>query len=199
VQPHFTSIEPGLFDIGLWWAAVLVSYLVTVGIALGFVKAQKRKPYPVTEPNRGDKGAGFLVGASKGFVLCAFLASGINRYAPTYLESNSVLSDQTQKSRSLSWAKEHRVAEVIWEAAPVQNFVTRVKERGFWPANGEEKRSSAGAPSSQDAAEDPATTASRPSEASKNLAIPPGVRQDLEQIENRLRELHNEAESIQSR
>src|SRR5919112_653521 len=81
-REHLASISPELLDKLLWWAAAAASYVVTTGVATWLVQAYRRHPYGEPDPHRGDQSAGALLGASKGLLVVAFLAAGIDGYAP---------------------------------------------------------------------------------------------------------------------
>src|SRR5262249_26336118 len=66
-RPHaaeyLPAIRPELLDRLLWWTCAVVAYLVIAGVGRGLLKASRRRPYGEIEPNRGDQGAGFALGA----------------------------------------------------------------------------------------------------------------------------------------
>src|SRR5262249_50368300 len=82
--------------------------------------------------NRGDQGAGFLLGALKGAVVAAFLAAALLRHADTYIKAGGYVEEQVKASNALAWSQQFRPAEKIWNSPPVQAFVTRIRARGLW-------------------------------------------------------------------
>ena len=143
VVPYLTSIRPDLLDRMLWWASAVLSYLVTVGVANLLVKLYRKRPYGEPEPNRADQMAGFLAGAAKGFVVCAFLIAAMERYALTYVRNVPWAEEQARTSNALVWNQEYRPAERIWAATPVQTFVAQVRRMGL---NGEVDRPESSVP-----------------------------------------------------
>ncbi|MBX6313029.1 MAG: CvpA family protein, partial [Isosphaeraceae bacterium] len=158
VQPHLPALQPELVDKLLWWASAVAAFVVTGGLATLAVKMTRRRPFGVEpEPNRTDQGAGFLLGAAKGLLVVTFLTAGLARYAPTYFRDNATLQDQIRKSRAIAWDAKYHPAEQIWNSAPVQTLVARIKSRGLW------SDAEAPAPTAPEAASPPPVqTAARP-------------------------------------
>lgn len=132
-QEVFPSIAPPVLDRLLWWGSAVGSYVVTSGLATMVVRLRRRQSYGVpVEPNRGDQGAGFLLGGAKGAVAASFLAMLIARHAPSYVKPGGVMEEQTRSSLALSLSERYRPAEQLWNSPPVQAFVAHVRRRGFW-------------------------------------------------------------------
>lgn len=134
------SIQGEVLDRMLWWIGVVLGFVILAGCGGWLVRIVKRRPSAAlplpSEPNRADQGAGFLLGALKGAVVASFLAAGLVRFAPVYLEpmgeGKAAVEEQTKASRALEWAAQYRPAEVIWASAPVQSFVAQVRSNGLW-------------------------------------------------------------------
>ncbi len=127
------AIQPPVLDRLLWWASAVGSYVVTSGLATMIVKLRRRRPYgELIEPNRSDQGAGFLLGAGKGFLVASFLAASIVQFAPNYVKPGGVVEAQTKASRALVWSNQYRPAETFWNSPPVQSFIQQIRRRGFW-------------------------------------------------------------------
>ncbi len=131
-KEYLPSIQPEVLDRLLWWSSAVLSYVVTSGVARMIVKARRKSPYGDPEPNRGDQGAGFALGAAKGLIASAFLASAIVKYAPGYVKPGGVVEEQAKASKALAWSAEYQPADRIWSSTPVQSFVAHVRRRGFW-------------------------------------------------------------------
>lgn len=166
------TIEPELLDRLLWWASAAVSYVVTAGLATWVVRASRRRRmiHPLMEPesDRGDQGAGFLLGGLKGGVVAAFLASAIVQYGAPEVESVPWAAEQFETSKALAWSRQYRPAERIWTSAPVQSFVAEIRRNGLWSddAGDDEPRRP-----TRSQAERPVQTASRP----RTLTLPRAV------------------------
>jgi uncharacterized membrane protein required for colicin V production len=150
VAGYLKGIRPDLLDRMLWWAACVVSYLVTVGLATFLVRIYRRQPYGEPDLYRGDQAAGFLLGTAKGMLVAVFLVAGIENYALGYLKSMSWAEQQMKTSHALIWNDKYRPAARIWSTKPVQTFVGYVQKMGL-PA-----------PAGTEAAPAPMRTASRP-------------------------------------
>lgn len=170
-RPHasryFPSIGPDVMDRLLWWTAAVLSYVVTAGIALSILKSMRKRTYGEPEPNRTDQGAGFTLGALKGVIVASFLASGVAKVAPTYLNKTPMVEDQTRASKAMAWAEQYRPAERLWSSPPVQALVARVKSRGMWSAPEPKKAGDAPAPEA-----DPTVTAKTAKPASPSGPVP---------------------------
>ena len=103
------------------------------GLATTIVKLLKAKPYNA-EPERdaADQGGGFLLGAAKGAIVASFLFWGLQQHEDAAEKLGPWVQKQVATSRGLVLSRTHRPAERLWNAPPVQSFVTRVKSRGMW-------------------------------------------------------------------
>lgn len=136
VRPHVISYLPkapaDLMERLLWWASAAASYVVLAGLATLAVKLYRRQPVGLAEPNRGDQFAGLLLGAAKGALVVAFLASGVQKHALETLKKFPRVEEQSRTSQVLKWDEKYRPAETIWTSPPVRHFVGRVRQRGFF-------------------------------------------------------------------
>jgi uncharacterized membrane protein required for colicin V production len=131
LQPQFPSIQPELLDRLIWWTAAVGSLVLMTGLAAWIFKASRRRPLGEPEPDYADKGAGFVLGATKGLVVAAALAYLFDTYALGHLKNLPWLDKQARDSRSLAWSREYRPAVRLWESQPVQLFVTHVRSNGL--------------------------------------------------------------------
>jgi uncharacterized membrane protein required for colicin V production len=130
---YFPGVKPELLEKLLWWTGAVVAYLVTAGFAISTVKLYRRRHYlEGAEPNRGDQGAGFLLGAAKGSLVAIFLTAGIARYVPTYVKADGWIPEQIATSRALKLSATYHPAEQVWTSRPVQELVARVRRGGLW-------------------------------------------------------------------
>lgn len=165
-RPHAVQYLPGirveLLDKLLWWGMAASGYVVITGLGKWVLKAYRRRPYGEVEPNRGDQGAGFVLGAAKGAVAMAFLAAGLNKHVDSYIKQGGYVEEQVRASQALALETRYTPAAKLWTSVPVQTFVSRVRSRGLWED---------AAPSEPEKDTDSAVvrTASRP----KSLDIPP--------------------------
>lgn len=176
VQPHFPTMSAEVLDRLLWWSSAVASYVVTSGIALSLVRAFKKRPYGgEPDTNRGNQGAGFLLGALKGAVIASFLAGALIDQAPTYLKmkSPSWFEDQFQTSRAMRWAEQYQPSQRIWNSPPVQMLVAHVRANGLMLEGeaADEETAPKRLPESASEAERPVQTASE-TPAPKTLRIP---------------------------
>jgi hypothetical protein len=134
LRSYFPSIQADHFDKLLWWVCAVISYVAVAGLAIWTVKLSRRKAYGEREPNRGDQGAGFALGAAKGLILAAFLAAGILKYEPMYTRfaGGTWVEEQVKTSRSLGWAERYHPAEKLWHSQPVQVFLSHIRTHGLW-------------------------------------------------------------------
>jgi uncharacterized membrane protein required for colicin V production len=141
VRPHVTEflkgIRPELLDRMLWWAAAVVSYLVTVGLATLLVRAYRRRPYGEPDLYRGDQAAGLLLGAAKGALIVVFMVSALEKHALSHLKGLAWAEQQAQTSHALVWNDKYHPADRIWSAQPVQVLVSHVQKEGLNPPPGE--------------------------------------------------------------
>jgi uncharacterized membrane protein required for colicin V production len=172
VTPHLASMNPALLDRLLWWSCAVFGFVAMAGLGSWLVRARRRRPYGLVEPNRADQGAGFLFGAAKGLVAAAFLASAAARFAPRMADPSGIVHDQANTSQALAWDQAYRPAEQIWNSAPVQSVVAHVQRNGLWAADpapgGDDKPAVAEPPS------DRPKQAAAPSPESRKE--PPGIR-----------------------
>lgn len=140
-RPHVSewlpSLHPDVLDRLLWWSSALVGLVLLAGSGSWILRLATRRPptsLPITpQPNRADQGAGFLLGAAKGFVVCSFLAAAIVQYAPGYADAGGgLVEEQTKTSKALLWAAQYKPAEQIWNSQPVQMIVAEVSQNGLW-------------------------------------------------------------------
>lgn len=130
-REYLAGIQPEVLDKLLWWTGAVVSYVVATGIGYGFIRIHRRRTYAEFEPNRGDQGAGFFLGALKGALVAVFVASGIQGYVPEYVKAGGWIADQVQTSKALEISARYRPAEQVWKAKPVQAFVAHVRREGL--------------------------------------------------------------------
>jgi len=150
IDKHLPTMDPGLLDKLLWWAAALVSYMVLVGMATLLVKLYRRSPVGDSEPNRGDQFVGLLFGAAKGVVVASVLTLVIDTYATEYTKNLPWAEEQVRASQALLMNREYAPAVRLWESQPVQNFVGYIKSRGL--------SESLGAPGTKEKKETPLAT-----------------------------------------
>ena len=132
-RQYFPKIDGDILDKLLWWAAALVAFLVTTGIASGLVKLARRPKYGLeVEPNRGDQGAGFVLGAAKGVLVVAFALWGIAAYEDHAGKVGGFVEKQVTTSKALELHRKFKPADKVWRTPAVQAFVTRIKSRGLW-------------------------------------------------------------------
>lgn len=167
VIPHLASVRPDLIDRLLWWAAAVASYVVTVGVATLLVKMQRRRTFGEPEENRSDQFAGFLLGATKGTIVAAFLVAGIQSHALGWLEKVSWIQKQAEGSKALAWNTQYKPAEQIWNSPPVQHIVTVVRDNGIRADR--EATGQGGLP----AIETPASETAQIAQPAHRMAIPP--------------------------
>ena len=136
---YFPSLSTGLLDRLLWWVAAVVMFVVIGGVASGLLASQRRRRASAEggagPGHGGDHSAGALLGAAKGAIVVAFLASGLQRYAADYLEAGGWVGAQVETSKVLGWSATYQPAQRIWESTPVQRFVDHIRTMGF-DANG---------------------------------------------------------------
>jgi len=130
-RQHIPTMRPELLDKLLWWTAAVVAYVVLSGVATWIVQAYRRRPHVDLDRNMADEGAGFLLGAAKGFVAASFLASGIERYSANYLKEVAWAHEQVETSHAMAWAREVHPAERFWQAQPVRRLVAQVSRGGL--------------------------------------------------------------------
>ncbi len=194
---NFPSIAAPVLDRLLWWSAAVISYFLVSGIGLSILKSSRKRTYGDPEPNRSDQGAGFTLGALKGAIVAAFLASGIAQYAPPFLKGNHFAEEQTERSYALKWSDRYRPAELLWNSPPVRSFVARVRTRGMWGSQETQEERTETAKIERDASEKKARPASTEvprtaSNRTKPLQIPSLDPDDPEFARKLERELRRE-------
>lgn len=132
-REYFPGVQPELMDRLLWWTAGVVAYIVVTGVAVSTVRLYRRRHYlEGLDRDRGDQGAGFLLGGLKGALLVIFLAAGIARHSPAYVQSGGWIAQQVARSRSIQWTNSYHPAEQVWASVPVQTIVRQVRREGLW-------------------------------------------------------------------
>jgi uncharacterized membrane protein required for colicin V production len=158
VLPSLATIQPDLVDRLLWWVSAVATYLVLVGVALLVIKMTRRPEIPgISQSGRNDQFAGFFLGASKGLVVAAFVAAGIQKYAMDQVKTVSWGEDQVKASWALKWNETYQPARRIWVSRPVRHFVDYIQRMGLHRPGDQSD-----APSAEDLSEqNPVRTASR--------------------------------------
>jgi uncharacterized membrane protein required for colicin V production len=163
VLPYLPTIQPELVDRLLWWVSAVVAYVVLVGFASLVIKMTRRPEIPgIAQSGRNDQFAGFMLGATKGLLVAAFAAAGIERYALEQVKTVTWADDQVQASWAFKWSETYRPVPKIWSSRPVQHFVNYIERMGLRKP-GDPSQSPAG--EENDTEEPPVRTASRPAEA----------------------------------
>lgn len=183
-REHLATVGHEPLDMLLWWAAAVVSYVVTTGLATWLVvafrpraymgpdtgrvepldwwaKISRRHPYGGYDPYRGNQSAGAILGAAKGLVVVAFLAWGLDGYTPDYLKAGGWIGKQVRTSRVLAWSHLNQPAQKIYKSQPVQMFEAHIRRMGL-PSPDEKPK-----PAQDQSDASSVQTASRP------LAFPP--------------------------
>jgi hypothetical protein len=130
----FPSIDPPALDKLLWWTAVVIGYVAMTGAGYSLVRFHRKRAFADLEPRRGDQGAGFALGALKGAIVVAFLASSLAARSGAYLQTGGWSAQQVKTSRALALAAQHHPADAIWRSQPVQALVTLVRREGLGDA-----------------------------------------------------------------
>jgi uncharacterized membrane protein required for colicin V production len=167
VLPYLPKIPPELVDPVLWWVSAVLTFVVLVGLTTLVIKMSRRPEIPgLPEPRRNDQFAGLLLGLVKGALIAVFLtagiATGIQKFAPTHLQSNAWAEDQAKNSRALKWNEEYQPALKIWNSQPVTHFRNHIQRMGF--ENPTKPSPSADDNGSEATAGPPVQTASRTSD-----------------------------------
>jgi uncharacterized membrane protein required for colicin V production len=132
VLPRFPAIDPSLLDRILWWVSAAAAYVVLVGISTLAVKLLRTPPEPGAIPsNRDDRIAGLLLGAAKGLLLAALLASGIQKYGGGFVNGSAWMQEQWDQSTALRWNRKYQPILRIWESPPVQRFISHLQRNGL--------------------------------------------------------------------
>jgi uncharacterized membrane protein required for colicin V production len=133
LEGYLKGIRPELFDRMLWWAACVVSYVVTVGLASLLVRAYRRRPYGEPDLYRGDQAAGLVLGGLKGVAVALLLTAALDRYALGTLKSLGWAEQQVMESHALVWTQRYHPVTRAWNWPPVQTFVAHVQKMGVKP------------------------------------------------------------------
>jgi len=131
VAPYLATIRPDLLDRMLWWASVVVCYLVTVGLASMLVHMQRRRPYGDPDISRADQLAGFLLAGAKTALILAFSVASLDRYAADWAQSVAWADEQSRTSMALAWERQYRPADKVWAAPAVQQFAAYIRKMGL--------------------------------------------------------------------
>ncbi len=131
VAPYLATIRPDLLDRMLWWASVVVCYLVAVGLASTVVNLQRRRPYGDPDISRADQSMGFVLAGVKSAVVMAFVVANLDKYAVDWAKSVPWADEQARNSMALVWERQYRPADKIWTSPPVQQFVAYVRKMGM--------------------------------------------------------------------
>lgn len=131
VEPYLQTIRFDLLDRMLWWACGIVAYFVIVGAASLIVAVARRPRFGIEEPKRGDQFAGFGLGIIKGLVLASFAVAGLQSYGEPYLAKLTWVNEQSRSSYAWEWSTAYHPAARMWNAPPVQHFVTHIQRMGL--------------------------------------------------------------------
>ena len=132
VLSRLPSIDPGLMDRILWWAAAVLSYVLLVGLSTLAIQLMRSPPVPgAPKGRRDDQFAGFLLGAGKAALLAAFMAAGVQKYGPDLARHASWVEQQTTGSHALKWTTAYQPVPRIWSAPPVRQFVEHIQRNGL--------------------------------------------------------------------
>ncbi len=163
VVPYLATIQTDVIDRLLWWVSAVVTYIAIVGVAMLIIKMTKRPEIPGISPSgRNDQFAGFFVGASKGLVIAAFIAAGIQNYGLEQAKNVSWAEEQAKTSWALKWNEAYQPAHRIWSSRPVRHLVEHVQRMGIRKPGELSEDPSAAETDDQG----PLRTASRPREGS---------------------------------
>jgi uncharacterized membrane protein required for colicin V production len=132
VLPYLSSIQPDLIDRLLWWVSAVGAYVVMVGVATLIIKMTRRPEIPgISQKGKNDQFAGFMFGATKGLVIAAFLAHGIQSYGGEQVKAVSWAEEQVKTSWGLRWNETYKPVPKIWSSRPVQHFVNHIERMGI--------------------------------------------------------------------
>lgn len=132
-REYFPGVQPELLDRLLWWSGAVASYLILTGVAVSTLRLYRRRHYlEGLDRDRGDQGAGFVLGAAKGALVVIFLAAGIESHAPAYVQTQGWIARQVSQSWSVRMTQRHHPADQIWNSSPVQTVVQQVRREGLW-------------------------------------------------------------------
>jgi uncharacterized membrane protein required for colicin V production len=129
--PYLASVPADVVDPLLWWVAAAITCVLLVGLATLIIKMTRRPEIPgIPQSTRNDQFAGFLLGATKGFLVAAFVTAGIQKYAMDQVKTVAWVHDQVNASMAIKWNDEYRPAARIWQSKPVRRFVAQVRRMG---------------------------------------------------------------------
>lgn len=131
VEPYLRTVKLELLDRMLWWACGFIAYFVIVGVASLIVAVSRRPRFGIEEPKRGDQFAGFGLGIIKGLVLASFAVAGLQSYGEPYLAKFTWINEQSRSSYAWEWNTAYHPAARMWNAPPVQHFVTHIRRMGL--------------------------------------------------------------------
>lgn len=131
VLVYLPKIRADLVDRLLWWSSAVTSYVVLVGLVTLAVKLYRPQSIGLAEPNRNDQFAGFLLGGAKGALIALFLVAGLQKYALERIKALPWAEEQARTSWVLQWNERYQPAARIWASRPLQQFVSRVQQRGL--------------------------------------------------------------------
>jgi uncharacterized membrane protein required for colicin V production len=161
VAPYLATIQSDLVDRLLWWVSAVAVYVVLVGVAMLVIKMTRRPEIPgISQSGRNDQFAGFFLGGTKGLLLVAFMAAGIERYGSDQVKAVGWAEDQVKASWAMQWSEAYQPVRRIWSSRPVRHFVNHINRMGV-QRPGEPSQSPAGGEDTEE--EPPVRTASRPS------------------------------------
>ena len=126
------AIDAGLLDRILWWIAVVISYIVLVGLTTLAIQLTRTPPPPgAPRSRRDDQFGGLLLGTAKGLLVVAFLAAAIEKYGTEIARNVAWAERQITGSYALKWTAQYQPATRIWAAPPVRSFVEHIHRNGL--------------------------------------------------------------------
>jgi uncharacterized membrane protein required for colicin V production len=132
VLAKLPSIAPGLMDRILWWVAVVVSYVVLVGLATLAIQLTRSPAEPGAPKSRRDNQfGGMMLGSAKSLLVVALIAAAIHQYAPEFVGNARWAERQLTGSYALLWTETYRPIPRIWSIAPVRQFVEHIQRNGL--------------------------------------------------------------------
>ena len=129
------AIDAGLLDRILWWVAVVVSYIVLVGLTTLAIQLTRTPPPPgAPRSRRVDQFGGLLLGTAKGLLVAVFLAAGVEKYGTEIAHNFAWAERQTTGSYALEWTEQYQLAARIWACATGPQLCrTHPPQRSEWP------------------------------------------------------------------
>lgn len=131
VEGQLVSVKPEVLDRLLWWGSGVGSFFVIVGVASLVVAVSRRKTFGIDEGNRADQFAGLGLGAIKGLIVASFTVAALETYAAPQLTQFPWAVQQKTESYAWQWNQEYRPAKRMWQAPPVQHFVSHIQKMGL--------------------------------------------------------------------